>query len=134
MVSISNTKQKSMKINTFITPLILTLLLSGCVLGYVPPVQQGNVVLPKQVTQLHKGMSRTEVLKILGNPVLINTFSSTKWNYVYTFRAKRRPLEVKHLIISFRNGQVTSIRKDNNVKVPPAPALRDTRRGWWRLL
>jgi outer membrane protein assembly factor BamE len=67
-----------------ITSLIVLFLLSGCV--HKLNVQQGNIIEEDNVKQLHAGMSKEEVKNILGTPVLINTFSDTRVDYVYTYK------------------------------------------------
>ena len=47
-------------------------------------VQQGNVITQEMVDQLKPGMTRSQVAFIMGEPILRNTFSEDRWDYVYT--------------------------------------------------
>lgn len=89
--------------------------LSGCVLfhGYAPAIQQGNVIVPAQVNQIHNGMSKDQVQAIMGSPVYITTFSDSRYDYVYTYQkpclGKRYQ---QNVIISFSGGGVSNIQKN----------------------
>ena len=37
-------------------------------------VQQGNVLTAKQLKQVHRGMTKQQVIRVLGNPVLTDVF------------------------------------------------------------
>lgn len=91
---------------------LFCLLLSGCANHfwlYKVDVQQGNVVTPKMRQQLSVGMSREHVEHLLGEPVLIDTFNSDRYNYVYYFRdGKGHEVEQK-LTVVFRNDAVARI-------------------------
>ena len=98
--------------------LLLASLLGGCVLfhGYTAPTQQGNVLPVAKVNQLRPGLSKQDVLSILGSPVYTNTFS-TKWVYIYSIEKFGKPIHTRQVVITFRNGQVSQIVK--NMKVMP---------------
>jgi outer membrane protein assembly factor BamE len=94
--------------------LILLLIFSGCLVGchmYRPDVQQGNVVTPKQANQLRLGMSQTTVKMFLGDPLLINTFTNNRLNYVYTYKHKNLPMTERQVILTFRKNRLVNIRK-----------------------
>lgn len=106
---------------TQITLLLLaSALFSGCVLfhGYRAPVQQGNVIKTAQLNQLHNGMSKNQVIAIMGTPILTNTFSDNRFNYVYTYQIERQRLHEKRVIVSFDHGRVNHVEKDLAFHVP----------------
>ncbi len=47
-------------------------------------VYQGNVLTQRMVDELRPGMTRRQVVFILGQPVNINPFRSDRWDYIYT--------------------------------------------------
>ena len=47
-------------------------------------IQQGNVITQEMVDQLKPGMTRSQVAYIMGEPILRNTFSEDRWDYIYT--------------------------------------------------
>jgi len=94
--------------------LILVLIFSGFLAGchmYRPDVQQGNVVTPKQASQLKLGMSQGVVKRFLGDPILINTFTNNRLSYVYTYKHKNLPMTERQIILTFRNNRLVNIKK-----------------------
>ncbi len=91
--------------------IVLTLSLTGCI--HRRAKQQGNVIRPTHVAQLHNGMSKEEVNTLMGTPLLENTFNSNRWDYVYTLKAYHRPLVSKRVSILFSNDRVVQIIKVN---------------------
>ncbi len=93
--------------------ILVSLLIASCswLRPYQPDLQQGNIITDKMTDQLHKGMSRTSVLKIMGNPVLENTFSNIQTVYVYTLKPNKGELVKKEVILTFRRGKLTDIEK-----------------------
>ncbi len=59
-------------------------------------VYQGNVLTQRMVDDLRPGMTRRQVVFILGEPVNVNPFRIDRWDYIYTvatgqgFNIKRR--------------------------------------------
>lgn len=67
---------------------MLTAVLSACGttnwgLPYKTNVQQGNWITSEQVAQLEKGMTREQVLFIMGSPILQDIFHAGRWDYLY---------------------------------------------------
>ncbi len=96
------------------TLLIITILLSACLRPYTPAVQQGNVITPEMVSQVKVGMTQDEVQYLLGAPVLQPTFDNSRWDYIYTYKAKSSPVvEEKSVSVYFNSeGKVTRIQND----------------------
>lgn len=100
------------------------LLLSGCL--YRMPVQQGNVLNPDQVRQLEPGMTRSQVMFLLGTPMVPNGFNTDRWDYYYFVDAGRRfKPETKRLVVWFKDEKVERVEGDAAGAAPTAP-LRDT--------
>lgn len=76
---------------------------------YHANVQQGNVITPKMRRQVHLGMTKREVVGVLGRPVLVDTFNNNRYNYVYTFRSGGVLHDHYKLTVVFRNGEVVRI-------------------------
>lgn len=95
--------------------LILTLstFLGGCgfLHPYRPDIQQGNIVNPQKMSQLRVGMLREQVITLLGDPVLTNTFDNDQLLYVYNFIPNRGQPINKRLILTFKQDQLTRIEK-----------------------
>ena len=60
-------------------------LLSGCL--YRQDVQQGNEITREMVAQVTPGMSKREVIKVLGFPLINDPFNRDRWDYFYSLKA-----------------------------------------------
>jgi len=92
---------------------IATVSLAGCALIplHKPDIEHGNIINADMMQQLKKGMSKQQVLYLLGTPVLENGFVSNHWYYVYTFQSgKTGSLQHKYLVIYFKNNIVVDIK------------------------
>lgn len=100
---------KSKKIYSRLQYLGLSLLpfcLASCV--YHIGIQQGIVVSPTKVAQLHPGMTEQEVTTLLGAPLLTNPFDPTRLYYIYTYQPPAQPtMQECKLIIAFNHGQLS---------------------------
>ena len=64
-------------------PVILSLLLlPGCVV-YKIDIQQGNEVSTEMLSQLKIGMSKDEVVKVIGYPLINDPFHADRWDYYF---------------------------------------------------
>ena len=63
--------------------LILLALLSGCVL-YKAEIQQGNVINPEMLDNLKLGMTKRQVVFLLGTPLITDPFHAQRWDYFYS--------------------------------------------------
>lgn len=84
--------------------LFTTVALCGCV--YHPPFEQGNILTPAKMQNIHNGMTSTEVVAQLGSPVLQNIYNDNRMTYVYTRQPTHRHTEVTRFIVQFRNDRV----------------------------
>src|SRR5688572_16744107 len=88
--------------------LALLALCSGCL--YRMEVQQGNMLDDSQVSQLQVGMTRSQVLYLLGTPMVPPGFDNDRWDY-YHYRDNGRGngrdmRETRRLVVWFRNDMV----------------------------
>ena len=75
-------------------------------------IQQGNVLTQEMVDRLRPGMTRRQVLYVLGQPVVANTFRDDVWNYVYTFKPGYGEMTTQHLNVYFDGDLLTSFSGD----------------------
>lgn len=71
-------------------------------------VQQGNIITDEMMHKLHKGMSRQQVIDVLGYPVLTTLFEDNTLEYVYTWQPGYGNRTEKRLVIDFRNNKVVN--------------------------
>ncbi|TVQ87031.1 MAG: outer membrane protein assembly factor BamE [Chromatiaceae bacterium] len=86
----------------------------GELLGNLPfvhrmPVQQGNVIDESMLDQVELGMTRNQVLFVLGTPMLTDMFHTDRWDYTYTIRRGREPMQVKPLTLWFEDDALVRI-------------------------
>ena len=72
----------------FLAALLCMLLLPGCAV-YRVDVQQGNEITAKMLTELKRGMSKREVSKVLGLPLINDPFHIDRWDYYFSFKKGR---------------------------------------------
>ena len=68
---------------------------AGCGLVYTPDVQQGNLLDKKNVDQLQPGMTKRQVLVLMGTPSVISPFDNDRWDYVSTFSHRAKPITTR---------------------------------------
>ena len=92
--------------------ILIGLTLSGCSLFRIHKmdIQQGNIIKPEEVSQLHKGMTEDQVKAIMGTPVLMNVFTEDRMEYVYTFKKGYGEMQEKRVICIFVNGRLRDIQ------------------------
>lgn len=91
---------------------ILAFTLSACSYFHVHrmDVEQGNILTPELVNRIHTGMTKQQVINILGEPLLTNVFSSKYLDYVYTYRPGYGPETQKYITLRFRGNILTDIK------------------------
>ena len=52
--------------------------LSACIRPYQPDIQQGNILNNSDLSTIRQGMSKQEVLFILGTPMVIDPFNESR--------------------------------------------------------
>jgi outer membrane protein assembly factor BamE len=91
--------------------LFIALALSSCSIVHKPVIEQGNIITPDMVSQLHRGMSEGEVRDVMGNPVLVNTFSPRRVDYVYTFQKGNQHRTETRVLCVFQRGRLVDIQR-----------------------
>ena len=99
------------------------LLLAGCETTpypflYKQPITQGNIISNAQIQQLKLGMTKDQVVQLLGSPVLSNAMTDNRWDYIYTQRLRNGNTLVKqHLIVCFANNELARVIADDSTPV-----------------
>ena len=80
----------------------LALLTAGCGILYKQPIYQGNLLEKTNVDQLQAGMSKQQVLLLLGTPSIEDPFHHARWDYTASQRVGRLGrTEIKNLTLYF---------------------------------
>jgi len=98
--------------------LLLTALLSqgGCI--HKPDVEQGNIVTPAQLSQLHTGMSEDEVKALLGSPLLNVPFNQNRLEYAYTLQKGQQAGKGYCLSLLFKDDKLIKIQHEKSFSLP----------------
>jgi len=112
---------------------IPTLLLAGasvftlgaCHVIYRPDVQQGNLLIGKNVSELKPGLTKQQVVALLGSPSVVSPFNANQWNYVATMQRRGGTVQERTLTLYFDND--TLVRTDGNfMKETPQELLQES--------
>lgn len=88
---------------------LLVLTLSACNLVYRQNVQQGNVLDEDNVAQLELGMTKRQVVVLLGTPSVQSPFHTNRWDFVNTFaRRGGQPIQ-RVLTLNFEEDRLVSV-------------------------
>lgn len=91
---------------------LLATALVGCGLVYKPDVQQGNLLDKKNVAELKSGMTKRQVLVLLGSPSVSSPFEQNRWDYVSTLQKRGRQLQARTLTLYFENDALVRTEGD----------------------
>ncbi len=94
----------------YILALLLLISIISCTdkITYTSKINQGNSLDKFRVNQLKIGMTKQEVVKLLGAPIIVDIFHDNQWDYVnYSTDIKYR------LRIIFKNNKVSKIDSIN---------------------
>ncbi|HET9818870.1 MAG TPA: outer membrane protein assembly factor BamE [Rhodanobacteraceae bacterium] len=101
------------------------LTLGGCGLIYKPDVQQGNLLIGKNVSELKPGLTKQQVVALLGTPSVVSPFNQDQWNYVATLQRRGGTIKERTLTLYFDND--TLVRTDGDfMKETPQELLRES--------
>lgn len=82
--------------------LLVAALTAGCGVIYRQPIYQGNLLEQSAVEQLQAGMSKQQVVTLLGTPSIADPFNQNRWDYTASQRVGRAArTEVKNLTLWF---------------------------------
>lgn len=105
----------------------LALSLAGCGLVYVPDVQQGNFLDKKDVQQLQPGMTKHQVLVLLGSPSVHTPFNDSRWDYVSTQQRRGGPIKIRTFTLTFNNDTLVRTEGDFFAQ-DPEQMLKDSKK------
>ncbi|MCP4326521.1 MAG: outer membrane protein assembly factor BamE [Psychromonas sp.] len=113
-----------MPIKKIASALFLTLSLSGCsflydTFVYQIDVTQGNYIDDEKIAQLQVGMTQEQIIFILGSPMLIDQFDSSKWYYIRYIKPGGEDIQQEQVLLVFENNVLMQIQKDDHIQDNP---------------
>lgn len=100
-------------IRKLILVLSVAVVTAGCGIIYRQPIYQGNLLEKAAVDQLQAGMSKQQVMLLLGTPSIADPFHHQRWDYTATQRVGRvHKTEVKNLTLWFESEALTKWEGD----------------------
>ena len=87
---------------------------------YTLEIQQGNIIDQAMIDQLRPGMSKRQVLYVMGSPMLDDVFHKNRWNYLYSARPDGEDKIQKQITLFFENDQIVGVQGDFKPGVTPA--------------
>lgn len=79
---------------------------------YTIDVQQGNIVDQAMVDQLRPGMSKRQVLYIMGSPILKDVFHESRWEYLYSSQPGGEARQQKRITLYFEDDKIVGLQGD----------------------
>ena len=74
---------------------------------YIISINQGQLINEEKLNKIDTGLSKDQVLYLLGKPSTTNPYVSDQWNYLYFNNSNQK--EIKKLVIYFKNEKVFKI-------------------------
>ena len=109
------------RMNSLILIMAYISVLSACTSWLPEPhkldLQQGNTVKLAQLESLEIGMTKSEVRKIMGSPMLADPFHTQRWDYIYRF-IPNKGFERKSLLTLYFEDDVL-VKIDDSKYVEP---------------
>jgi len=120
----------SLRMQTILIYLIasVVIFINGCTI-HIPDVQQGNVLEPDVLAQLHTGLSKKQVQFLMGTPIIRDAFHPERWDYVYLFTSQDSKTIRQRVTLFFDHDALSRIETDG-IDIPKAaPATKNDPQG-----
>tara|TARA_R110001583_G_scaffold10441_3_gene48317 strand:- start:1721 stop:2206 length:486 start_codon:yes stop_codon:yes gene_type:complete len=113
-----------MIIKKIIATIIVTFSLSGCTFLYDTfvyqiDVVQGNYIDSEKLAQIEIGMTQEQVIYVLGSPMLIDQFDSSKWYYIRYIKPGGEKIQQSQILLTFQDSKLIEITSDNTSEENP---------------
>ena len=93
---------------------------------YKQDIQQGNIIDQQTINKLKLGMSKRQVRFVLGTPLLIDLFHRERWDYLFSMKRSRQPVERVFVSAHFEGDRLAKITGDLTPD-PTAPQVDENR-------
>ena len=100
------------KLITVLVFALLAVSIAGCHIVYTPDVQQGNLLDKTTVDQLKPGMTKHQVLLLMGTPSVSTPFDQSRWDYVSTLQHRGGDIALRTFTLTFNNDTLVRTQGD----------------------
>ena len=113
-----------MPIKKIITCLFLSCSLSGCsflydTFVYQIDVTQGNYLDEDKLDEVEIGMTQEQIIFLLGSPMLIDQFDSSKWYYIRYIKPGGEAIQQQQVIFTFDKRELVNIEREAHIADNP---------------
>jgi outer membrane protein assembly factor BamE len=74
-------------------------------------IQQGNLLPQSKIERLKPGMSKEDVVILMGSSLLNPPFEENRWDYAFTWRRGSGATTQRHLVLYFKNDRLARIER-----------------------
>ena len=79
---------------------------------YKISIPQGNIITQEMVDQLRPGITKRQVIFVMGTPLVRDPYHQDRWDYVYNFQPGGGERGQERLSVLFENDQLVSLSGD----------------------
>ena len=102
------------KIRTILIFPTLLLAMWGCTMSDLPglyrvEIQQGNIITESKLAELKTGLSRQQVLFLLGSPSITDPFHTDRWDYVFQILDSKYTYTTQKMHLYFEGDKLARI-------------------------
>jgi outer membrane protein assembly factor BamE len=97
----------------------LAVVAQGCS-TYRIDIQQGNVLDDEDLARIRVGMSKEQVMFVLGSPLLTDPFHKSRWDYVHSLTEGSTGITTRrHLMLEFEGDTLARIELGDSEVLGP---------------
>ena len=113
----SEEQAQMQKLTRIVTLTAALLMASGCsYFGvYKRDIPQGNLVTAEMVEQLRTGMTRDDVVYVMGSPLLEAPFDASQWDYVFYLDKAYEDIERRRVTLTFDGNRLVDIQREGDL-------------------
>lgn len=105
---------------SFVFLAAISVFIAGCssFSPYKMEIRQGNYVAEDARQKIRLGMSRQQVVSVLGSPLVSDVFHANRWDYIYRLEEKAKVVEQQRLTLYFEGDFVKRIDDSRAAEAP----------------
>ncbi len=79
---------------------------------YKIPIAQGNIITQEMIDQLEPGMTRRQVVFVMGTPLVRDPYNQNRWDYVFNYQPGGGVRGQERVTLFFEGDQLVSLSGD----------------------